>query len=420
MAQDNKWFEKIFIRPMSKLANFRIIKSISAGFQSSVGILMVGAMLSVLSIIFSLIPGLNPSVFLTKFNMLKDLIFGITGLIFTYSIAAAEAKINKMDQRTVGFLAVAVFFVLMKPSITVDENNISFFTTPFSRLGMQSVFVSIVAAVWAGEISNAFKKHGWIINSEELPDIAKIWFENLIAGTFIILSAWVFTDILDINLHTVFNNLMTPVMGILGSFWGWIILLTLPPLLFYFGIHPASIMSLIGPVYFSSLAKNVQLLAEGLAPTVANGFFIANMGTLYMMNIGGAGATLGLNLLMIFSKNKTIKKLGQMAFLPSILNINEPVIFGLPILYNPILFIPFILGNLVNAVVAYIVLDLGLVAIPSTYSLLTYVPAPLNAYLLTRDFKAVILIFLLIGIDMVIWAPFLKMHEKNLSSKNPV
>lgn len=418
MAQNKKWLEKIFVQPMSRFANFRITKSISAGFQSGVNVLMVGAMLSVLSIIFSLIPGINTSVFLTKFNLLKDLIFGITGLIFTYGIAAANAKLNKIDQQSAGFLAIGVFFIFMKPSIMVDENYTSIFTAPFARFGMQAVFVSIVAGIWAGEICALFKRHGWIMNSEGLPDIAKVWFENLIAGTFIVLSAWVFTDIVNINLHTIFDTLLIPVMGIMGSFWGWILLVTIPPLLFYFGIHPASIMSLLGPVYWAALAKNVQLLAAGLAPTVANGFFIVNMGTLFMMNLGGTGATLGLNILMLLSKNKATKKLGQLAILPSILNINEPIIFGLPILYNPVLFIPFILGNFINAVIAYVVLDLGWVAIPSTYSLLTYVPAPLNAYLLTQDFKAVVLILLLIGIDMTIWAPFLKMHERNLLSKD--
>jgi PTS system cellobiose-specific IIC component len=418
MAQNKKWLEKIFVQPMSRFANFRITKSISAGFQSGVNVLMVGAMLSVLSIIFSLIPGINTSVFLTKFNLLKDLIFGITGLIFTYGIAAANAKLNKIDQQSAGFLAIGVFFIFMKPSIMVDENYTSIFTAPFARFGMQAVFVSIVAGIWAGEICALFKRHGWIMNSEGLPDIAKVWFENLIAGTFIVLSAWVFTDIVNINLHTIFDTLLIPVMGIMGSFWGWILLVTIPPLLFYFGIHPASIMSLLGPVYWAALAKNVQLLAAGLVPTVANGFFIVNMGTLFMMNLGGTGATLGLNILMLLSKNKATKKLGQLAILPSILNINEPIIFGLPILYNPVLFIPFILGNFINAVIAYVVLDLGWVAIPSTYSLLTYVPAPLNAYLLTQDFKAVVLILLLIGIDITIWAPFLKMHERNLLSKD--
>ena len=415
MAQEKKWFERAFVQPMSRFANFRIIKSISAGFQSGVSILMVGAMLSVLSIVLGWLPAVSASAFLTKFNAVKDLVFGVNGLVFTYGIAAANAKLNKTDQQAVGFLAIAVFFIFMKPSITVDENYTSVFTTPFARFGMQAVFVSMVAGIWAGEVSAFFKRHGWIMNSEGVPDIAKVWFENLIAGTFIVLSAWVVADVLNINLHTIFNNLLTPLMGILGSFGGWILVVSLPPLLFYFGIHPASIMSLVGPVYYAALANNVQLLAAGLTPTVANGFFVVNMGTLFLMNIGGAGATLGLNILMLFSKNGTTKKLGQLAILPSILNINEPIIFGLPILYNPVLFVPFVLGNFVNAAIAYVALDMGSVAIPSTYSLLTYLPAPLTAYLLTQDIKAVILIFGLIAIDMLIWAPFLRIHEKTFA-----
>jgi cellobiose-specific phosphotransferase system component IIC len=114
---------------MSRFANFRITKSISAGFQSGVNVLMVGPMLSVLSIIFSLIPGINTSVFLTKFNLLKDLIFGITGLIFTYGIAAANAKLNKIDQQSAGFLAIGEFVIFMKPSIMVMRTTPNFYSS---------------------------------------------------------------------------------------------------------------------------------------------------------------------------------------------------------------------------------------------------------------------------------------------------
>ena len=414
MAQEKKWFDKIFVQPMSKLANFRVIKSISAGLQSGVSVLMVGAMLSVISIILGFIPSVSTSVFLTKFNTMKDLMFGIAGILFAYGIAAADAKLNKTDQQAAGFLGIAVFFIFMKPTFTVDASYTTIFSVPFTRFGMQAVFVSLVAGIWAGEISAFFKKRGWLVNSEGLPDIAKVWFEYLIAGTVIILSAWAFTDLLNVDLHTVFSNLLSPLMSIFGNFWGWTLVMSIAPLLFYFGIHPMSVLPIVTPIYYASLASNVQLLSSGLEPTVANGFFVANVATWLLLNIGGAGSTLGLNLLMLFSKNKAVKKLGQLAIVPSILNINEPVIFGLPILFNPVLFVPFVLGTLVNSSITYLVMNWGWVAIPSTFALASYVPAPINAYILTQDVKAVILILALIAIDMVIWAPFLKMHEKAL------
>jgi PTS system cellobiose-specific IIC component len=150
---------------------------------------------------------------------------------------------------------------------------------------------------------------------------------------------------------------------------------------------------------------------------VGNGFIIINMGYMMLMGVfGGAGATLGLNIDMLFSKNKSIKKLGRMALFPSLLNINEPLIFGLPIFYNPVFMVPFIGGLLVNSALAYGVFYLGWVNIPSTLALLQFMPAPLGAYLLTNDARAIILAIVIILIDMAIWWPFLKMHEKNLAA----
>lgn len=417
MAQEKKWFDKVFVQPLSKLANFRVIKSISAGLQSGVSVLMVGAMLSVISIILGFIPGVSESTFVAKFDVMKDLVFGIAGILFAYGIAAADAKLNKTDQQAAGFLAIVVFFIFMKPTFSVDENYNTVFSTLFTKFGMQSVFVAIVAGIWTGEVSAFFKKRGWIVNSEGLPDIAKVWFEYLLAGTFIILSAWAFTDLLNVDLHTIFNNLLTPLMGIFGNFWGWTLVMSIAPLVFYFGIHPMSVLPIVTPIYYLSLATNVELLASGLEPTVANGFFVANVATWLLLNIGGTGSTLGLNILMLFSKNKAVKKLGQLAIVPSLLNINEPVIFGLPILFNPVLFVPFVLGTLINSSVTFLVMNWGWVNIPATYALASYVPAPINAYILTEDIRAVLLILVLIVIDMVIWAPFLKMHEKSLAAK---
>jgi PTS system cellobiose-specific IIC component len=105
-----------------------------------------------------------------------------------------------------------------------------------------------------------------------------------------------------------------------------------------------------------------------------------------------------------------------MALFPSLININEPLIFGLPIFYNSVFLIPFVGGLIINSALAYGVFYLGWVNIPSTLALLQFMPAPFGAYLLTNDFRAIILAVVIILLDMVIWWPFLKMHEKNLAA----
>jgi PTS system cellobiose-specific IIC component len=417
MSEKKNLFEKIIVKPLNKFANFRVIRSISSGFQSSVGVLMIGAFLSIISVILGFIPGIAESAFVVKFNVLKDLVFGLTGILFTYAIAAADAKITKTDEKSAGFMAIVVFFIFMKPTLAVDENYVTTFVAPFARFGLQSMLVSMVAGIWAAEIAALFRKQKWMLNSDGLPEIAKTWFEYLFAGTFIVLSAWAVSYLLDFDLHTIFNTLLAPLLGIFSSFWGWVLISVIGTVAFFFGIHAASVTSLVSPIYYIALMQNIELLNSGLDPTVENGFIIINMGFMLFMSVfGGAGATLGLNIDMLFSKNKSIKKLGRMALFPSLININEPLIFGLPIFYNSVFLVPFIGGLIINSALAYGVFYLGWVNIPSTLALLQFMPAPFGAYLLTNDFRAIILAVVIILLDMVIWWPFLKMHEKNLAA----
>ncbi|MBG0784566.1 MAG: PTS sugar transporter subunit IIC [Anaerolineaceae bacterium] len=418
MEKLKKLFEKVLVKPLNKLANFRVVKSISAGLQSTVGILMVGAFLSVISIILGLIPSVAQSTFLVHFNAVKELTFGITGILFAYAIASADAKLTKTDQQTAGFFAVLVFFIFMKPTLSVDENYVTSLIAPLTRMGLQSMLVAIIAAIWASEVFAFFKKRNWMINSDGLPDIAKVWFEYLIAGTFVVLVTWAVTYLLNLDLHVIFTVILSPLLGIFSSFWGWVLITSIGTLAFFFGIHTASILILVSPIYYIALANNAQLLASGLAPTVDNGFIIINMGFMLFMGLfGGSGATLGLNILMLFSKNESVKKLGRVAIIPSLVNINEPLIFGLPIFYNPIFLLPFLLVVAVNSALAYLTMYVGWVNIPSNFTLLQFLPAPIGGYLLTSDFRAVILAVVILLVDLALWAPFLKMHEKKLAAE---
>ncbi len=134
--------------------------------------------------------------------------------------------------------------------------------------------------------------------------------------------------------------------------------------------------------------------------------------------MGGAGNTMGLVLLMIFvAKADQLKILGKTAFLSGLFNINEPIIFGAPIVYNPYLIIPFILAPLTNASLAYFATKLGLVAkvitgIPWTS------PVGLGAFLGTGgNFKAVILAITCLTLLIIIYYPFFKMYDTKLYSE---
>ena len=417
MLEKKVWYEKYFVDPLNKYAANRLIKSISGGINGGVNVLLIGSFLSIISIIVSFIPGLNQTPFALKLENLKELVFGIVGIFFAYSIASSNAKYNRIDKQAVGFFAVIAYFILMRPEFVVDASGTTYFKVEFSRFGANGIFVAIVSGLWAGEVSNFFKKRGWVISSEGLPDIIKTWFDYMIAGTVVTLSAWAFTSLLNIDMHTLFSSLLTPVVDFLTSFWGAVLMAASAPLLFYFGIHPLSVTTPALAVYLTAAVHNADLLAKGLAPTVANGFLINNLGTSFMLDLGGAGSTLGLNFALLFSKSKFHKKIGQLAIFPSLLNINEPLIFGLPILLNPIFFLPFFIVPVLNQIITYAVIYFGWVNVPSTLALSMHIPTFLNAFILSEDYRAVILVVLLTIMDGLIWVPFLRLHAKQLEAR---
>jgi len=417
MVEKKQWHEKYFVDPLNKYAANRLIKSITGGINGGVNVLLIGSFLSIISIVISLIPGLNQTAFALKLADLKELVFGIVGMFFAYSIASSNAKYNKIDKQSVGFFAVIAYFIFMRPEFVEDAAGTTYFSLEFSRFGANGIFVAIISGLWAGEVSNFFKKRGWVISAEGLPDIIKTWFDYLIAGTAVTLGAWAFTGLLNIDLHTLFSSLLTPVVHVFTSFGGGLLINALSPLLFYFGIHPLSVITPVFAMYMTATAQNADLLARGLAPTVANGIVINNLATSFMLDLGGAGSTLGLNFAMLFYKYKYQRKLGQLAIFPSLLNINEPLIFGLPIMLNPMFFFPFLIAPVLNYVITYFVLYLGWIKIPSSMALSMHIPAFINAFILSEDPKAVILVILLIILDGLIWVPFLRLHAKELEAQ---
>ena len=164
------------------------------------------------------------------------------------------------------------------------------------------------------------------------------------------------------------------------------------------------------PFYLYNLDLNQKALAAGEALPAT---FIEPFWSFFIV-IGGSGATFALILLYIRSRSVHLRSLGKLGAIPAIFNINEPIIFGSPLVMNPIMFIPFIGAPLVNAVVAYIATQTGLVS--KVISLVPWTaPAPLGAaWGGGWHYSSAILVAVLIVIDFFIYLPFFKVYEKQL------
>ena len=203
---------------------------------------------------------------------------------------------------------------------------------------------------------------------------------------------------------------LQPLVVAVDSPFGIILISVVTQVLWLVGLHGSSIVSgVVGAFELGNLTANAELVTQGLVPE----FIYTEPFRAFFMILGGAGATIALNILMLRSKAKQLKTLGRLAIVPSMFNINEPLIFGTPLVLNPTLAIPFILAQTVNGLLTYLVMSMDIIGKTFTYVPWT-TPAPLGAALSTMDVKAFVWILLLIAVDLVIWYPFFKSYEKQL------
>jgi len=129
------------------------------------------------------------------------------------------------------------------------------------------------------------------------------------------------------------------------------------------------------------------------------------------IGLGGMGATLGLNFLMLRAKSKKLRVLGKVTLIPSLFNINEPLIFGAPIAFNPILMLPMWINSITGPIIVWIFMMGGIVKIPSMLVSVGQIPAPFSSVLVTQDVRAVILWAVLLAVYTLTWVPFFKVYD---------
>lgn len=177
-------------------------------------------------------------------------------------------------------------------------------------------------------------------------------------------------------------------------------------LLFFFGIHPSVLNTVIGPIAATYIAENISAKAAG---TALPHFFTLGTKSAFF-GFSGTGVTIGLVLLFLFSKSKTYKKLGRVAIFPSLFGINEPVIFGMPVMLNPMMLIPFVIGGSIIGTLPLFLIQIGFLDKPFFDP--PYVGVFLEGFLTNLDFKDIFVQMLQVVLSLAVYFPFFKLCEK--------
>lgn len=424
MKRFYEFIEKVFMVPMTRLAGQRHLQAVRDGMVSTIPLTIVGSFFLILAFppvpqswkegmaLFQWIGG-NIGDILIPFR----LSMGMVAVYATYNIGHSLAKSYKLDGVSGGTLALLAFFLSMVPTLGVDTGGASLgFVLPMSRLGGAGLFVGIVTAIFAVEVLRFFKERDLIIKMPDgVPESVTRSFEALFPTVAVVVILWLVTVFMKFDIHNIFNVVFNPLKDLVDSPGGAVILVLLITLLWTAGIHGVSVIGAIArPVWLEMLTINADAMQAGAdtLPYITPEPFFQ-----WFIWIGGSGGTLGLVLAMLFAKSKYLKDLGRASLLPAIFNINEPVIFGLPIMLNPFFTIPFIAGPVLATLVTYGVMALDLVARPAILAPWTF-PAPVGAYLTTGgDVRAVVLCIFNIILMGGIYYPFLKAYDRKMSQE---
>ena len=347
--------------------------------------------------------------------------FDMMALIAAFGIAYRLAERYAVDALSSGSVSLVAFLLVTPFSVNFTPAGAEVAETvggviPTAYMGAGGLFVAIIVALLSTEIYRfIIQKKITIKMPDGVPPSVSKAFTALIPAFFVVLLFWLVkigmegTDFGNIH-EAIKHYIGKPLEGLGGSLGGSIVAVLAVQLLWSCGLHGASIVGgIMGPVWLKFTADNQAAFEAGKdIPNVVNQQFFD-----LFIYIGGSGATLALVLAMIFfAKSKQLKTLGSLALPSGIFNINEPITFGMPIVMNPIMMIPFILAPVTICIVTYFAMKTGLAPSTTGVALPWTMPPLISGYMATgNNIMGSVMQLVNFAIAFIIYFPFFKMWD---------
>jgi PTS system cellobiose-specific IIC component len=225
-----------------------------------------------------------------------------------------------------------------------------------------------------------------------------------------LLTTWLLVDVAHLDIYAGILALFSPLTAVAQSFWGFVLLYFISAFMYSFGMSAWILFPLVYPLQLQGIQDNMAAVAAGNPPTNINTYEVLFSG---WVGIGGIGATLPLVIMMAFwARSARLKAIGRASLIPSVFNINEPIVFGAPIAFNPILMVPFWINSLVPPILTYWALSSGLVPIPSQLFQMWYTPFPISTWIVSPGLAGMLLLLVIVALVTLTWLPFFKAYDR--------
>lgn len=337
--------------------------------------------------------------------------YGLLSVFASIAIAYGLARRKGLEPLMPSAVALLAFITIASPILGVwGEEGL-----PGTYFDNSGLFTAIIVSLLAVEIYNFFVQRGLIITMPPgVPPAIANSFVALIPGTVILLLAWIVRVMLGIDVAGGVVQVLSYIVPAASSYVAAAIAETFHGFLWTLGIHgDLTIGIVLQPIWTSNLVANAEAAAQGLPlPWIYTDLFRT-----YVVP-GGSGATLPLAFYLIRSKSARLRRVGWLGIWPGIFNINEPITFGTPVIFNPVLAIPFIVITFLNTTLAWIFHAIGFVR-PAYVAAPWTLPTPILAYLQSGYHWPAIILAILTEFVLpgIIWYPAFRAWERQVLEK---
>ncbi|AVI41529.1 PTS cellobiose transporter subunit IIC [Bacillus pumilus] len=350
-------------------------------------------------------------------NIAPSATISIMSVFVVFGIGYYLSKSYDVEAVFGGVIALASF-LLLTPFLLEQEGGASIAgVIPVDRLGAKGMFLGMLTGFLSAEIYRYFVQKKFVINMPQgVPPAVSKSFAALIPATltlttFLLINI-IITQGFKTNMHDlIYHAIQAPLVGLGSGIIPTLIAVFFIQILWFFGLHGQIIInSVMDPIWNTLSIQNLESYTKtGEVPNIISKQFIE----IYTVGMGGTGMTLAVVFtILIFLKSKQLKQVAKLGLGPGLFNVNEPIIFGLPIVMNPLILIPWILAPMVITCISYFAMASGIVPPPTGVNIPWTVPIFISGIMATNSLAGGLLQLFNLMIVFVIWFPFLKFIDR--------
>ncbi|AVR00215.1 PTS system, cellobiose-specific IIC component [Oceanobacillus iheyensis] len=410
-----QFLERFFLPIADKLNNNRYLGALRDGFMVALPIIIFGSMF----VVIANLPFLDRLLSEDAYTAYKDALgpasaatLTIMGMFVIVGIAYKLTEYYEGEAIYGGVTALASFLILT-PQMLEGVSGV----IPTSSLGAEGLFLGIITAFMSAEFYRFFLQKNWMIKMPPgVPEAVSRSFSSLIPITMTLSIFLLIRILFNItSFETVQNFIYTviqqPITALGSGLPAAVIAVLLIQVFWFFGLHGQIIVnSVMDPIWMTLSLENYQAFQAGEERLhIVNNQFIDT----FIVGMGGSGMTMAVILgLFLVAKSKQLKQLGKLGAPPAVFNVNEPIIFGLPIILNPLVVIPWLLAPVAVTIVTYFSMSVGLVPVSTGVHVPWTTPIFIGGMLTTNSIAGGIMQLVNLVIVTLIWIPFLKLLDK--------